>query len=260
MSGFHITGYIGRKTIAAYHHIVVLSTFTYRLLSLFFSHPPGGRALLRRVIMEQIYYTAVQALSLIIPIALILGTMLLVQFVKISGQYDVGKTTVFLLVRELGPIVTAVLVILRSATAVTIETSYMNVLHETEALEMAGIDPLRIVCLPRLIGITSAVFCLFIVFDLVSVIGGYGMVWLLTEIPLGNFLGQIAKAITAADILVGIVKAVFFGIIITVTSLYHGFSQKQQMTQVPIATSKAAVQCIVYCLVANIFVSAIFYI
>ena len=255
-----IPGYTGRKTISAFSHIINLFTFTFRLLSLFFNRPQEGRVLLRRVIMEQIYFTAVQALPVIIPVALIMGTMLLIQFAKISGQYDLGKTTVFIIVRELGPMVTAILVILRSATAVTIETSYMSVLRETEALEMAGIDPIRMVCLPRLIGITSAVLCLFIVFDLVSILGGYAMVWLISHVALGNFLWQIGKAITLTDIFVGIVKAVFFGIIITVTSLYHGFSKKRQMTQVPVATSTAAVECIIFCLLANIFISALFYI
>ena len=82
-----------------------------------------------------------ESLPIIIPIALIIGCILIIQFVKVSGQYDLGKTTVLLIVRELGPIITAFLVILRSATAVTIEIGYMNTLHEIEAIEMAGIDP-----------------------------------------------------------------------------------------------------------------------
>ena len=135
----------------------------------------------------------------------------------------------------------------------------MNVLHETEAIEMAGIDPMLITCLPRLVGITSAVLCLFVVFDLASIIGGYAMVWATTHISMGNFLGQIGKAITGADIAVGIVKAIFFGIIITVTSLNHGYRIKKQITDIPVGTSRAAVECFVYCLVSNIIISAIFY-
>jgi phospholipid/cholesterol/gamma-HCH transport system permease protein len=254
-----VRGYIGRKTIAAFDHVVNLFTLTHKIFRLFYRPPKKGRVLLRRIIMEQIYFTAVQALPVIIPVALILGTMLLIMFAKISGQYDLGKTTVFLVVRELGPIVTATLVILRSATAVTIETSYMNVLHETEALELSGIDPIRFVCLPRMIGITSAVFFLFIVFDLISILGGYGLVLFFTQIPVTNFIAQIGKAITAADIFVGLVKATVFGITITVVSLHHGFSQKRQITQVPVATSKAAVECIIFCLIANVLISVLFY-
>jgi phospholipid/cholesterol/gamma-HCH transport system permease protein len=152
------------------------------------------------------------------------------------------------------------IVILRSATAVTIEISYMRVLHELDAMEMSGLDPLRIVCVPRLVGITSALMGLFIVFDLVSIIGGYSVVWLLTYIPMSSFLNQIAKAITLTDITVGMVKAILFGVAITVTCLYRGFELKRQITEVPVATSLSSIECFLYCLMINAFISIIFYI
>lgn len=254
-----LVGQIGRKTIKSINNLLNLSAFTYKIVRFIFQRPGTGRVLVRRIILEQIYFTCVQALSLIIPIALIIGSMLIIQFTKVSGQYDLGKTTVLLIVRELGPIITAFMIILRSATAVTIEIGYMNVLHEIEAIEMAGIDPMVLVCFPRLMGITSAVIFLFIVFDLVSIIGGYALVWTITQIPMENFLPQIAKAITGADIAVGIVKAVCFGVIITVISLSHGFNIKKQITDIPVGTSKAAVESVIYCLISNIFISAIFY-
>ena len=135
----------------------------------------------------------------------------------------------------------------------------MNVFHEIDAIEMAGMDPMRIVCLPRLIGITSAILCLFIVFDIVAIIGGYLIVWMFTYIPLGDFMTQIGKAITATDITVGIIKAMFFGITISATCLKHGFSIKKLITDVPVSASKAAVECFFYCLVINGFISILFY-
>jgi len=166
----YLAGYIGRKASSATNHISNLFAFTCRIFVLIFQKPEAGRALVRRISLEQVYFTCVQALPIIIPIALVFGSMLIIQFSKVSGQYDLGKTMVMLIVRELGPVITALLVILRSATAVAIEISYMNIFHEIDAIEMAGIDPMRIVCLPRLIGITSAILCLFIVFDLVAII------------------------------------------------------------------------------------------
>ncbi|MBW1835044.1 MAG: ABC transporter permease [Deltaproteobacteria bacterium] len=240
----YIAGYIGRKASSATNHISNLFAFTCRIFVLIF---------------EQVYFTCVQALPIIIPIALVFGSMLIIQFTKVSGQYDLGKTMVMLIVRELGPVITALLVILRSATAVAIEISHMNIFHEIDAIEMAGIDPMRIVCLPRLIGITSAILCLFIVFDLVAIIGGYLIVWIFTYIPMGDFITQIGKAITATDIAVGIIKAIFFGIAITVTCLKHGFSVKRLITDIPVGTSKAAVECFFYCLVINVIISILFY-
>jgi phospholipid/cholesterol/gamma-HCH transport system permease protein len=254
-----IVGPIGRRTILAANHIFTLMALTYRLVGLAVKSPPQGQALVRKVIFEQVYFTAIQALPLIIPIALIAGSTLIAQFTKLSGQYDTGKLMVLLVVREQGPMITALLVILRSATSVTIELGYMRVLHEIEALEMAGIDPLRVICVPRLIGITSAILSLFIVFVLCAILGGYAIVWIFTYAPIDSFFNQLLKAITATDIFVGLIKAISFGVAITVTSLYHGFQTHRSITAIPPATSRAAIECFFYCIMINIFISVLFY-
>ncbi len=254
-----ITCYIGRKAIDSINHVLDLFAFTFRILAQVVKRPKTGRMLVDRIIIQQLHFTAVQALPVIIPIALLMGCLVIIQFAKLSGQYDFGRISVLLIVRELGPIITALLVILRSATAVTIEISYMRVLHELDALEMAGIDPIHVVCVPRLVGITSALLGLFVVFDLVSILGGYAIVWTATNLPMGTFLHQIAKAITITDLAVGLIKALLFGIIITVTCLYRGFEMKHQITDVPVATSRSAIECFLYCLVINVFISVIFY-
>ncbi len=252
-------GYVGRETIRRTDHLLDLLAFTYRISSLFFRKDKIGRRLVRTIIAEQIYFTAVQALSIVIPIALLLGAGFIIQFSKFSSQYDIGKVAVALIIREFGPMITALVVILRSATAVTIETGYMTVQHEIESIEMSGIDPHHVISFPRLVGITTAILSLFLVFDLVAILGGYAIVWTTTQTPLGNFMGQIGKAVSGIDIIVGIVKAICFGIAITVTCLYRGYTVGKQMTMLPVATSRAAVESLFYCLVLNIIISLVFY-
>ena len=99
----------------------------------------------------------------------------------------------------------------------------------------------------------------FIVFDITAILGGYAVVWLFTYINIGDFLYQIAEAVSAADIVVGIIKAILFGITITVICLYHGFKTKRHITQVPVAASKASVQCFGSCLIISAAISALFY-
>jgi phospholipid/cholesterol/gamma-HCH transport system permease protein len=252
-------GEIGRWVIKGAAHVVNLHGFAGSILIRMVRRRRSGRVLVRRAIVEQIYFTAVQALPVLIPVALMIGSVLIIQLAKVAGQYDLGRTVVVIIVRETGPFLTALLVILRSATAVTIETSYMKVLHELEALEMAGIDPLRAIYLPRLAGITAAMLGLFVVFDLVSILGGYAVVWAITYIPMNDFLSQIGKAVTTLDILASLLKAVCFGAIITVNSLYRGLESKREITEIPRATSQAAMESFLYCLAANIVISAVFY-
>ena len=255
-------GKTGRQVLNTTNHLLNLFALTCRIFAAARAQRRQGNRLVRKIIIEQIYFTAVQALPIVIPVALITGSAMIIQFSRIAAQaqIDLGKMMVILLVREMGPGLTALLVILRSATSVTIETSYMNVLGEIETLEMAGIDPLRFIALPRLAGITSAIFSLFILFDLIAIIGGYTLVWLLTDLPVASFMGQIAKAINADDIVVGLVKAVCFGIIITVTCLYHGFAAKTGFTDIPAATSRASMECFFFCILANGIVSVLFYV
>ncbi|HSO20284.1 MAG TPA: ABC transporter permease, partial [Desulfosarcina sp.] len=232
-----IVGTLGRITIRRLNHLVDLCALTCRLISVALPLPRTGRALIRWVIVEQVYFTAVQALPVIIPVALIIGSMSIIQFSQLSGQVDLGKLVVLLVLRETGPLITAIIVILRSATAVTIEMSYMKVLNEIDALEMAGIDPMLGIGFPRLVGITSAVVGLILVFDLMAIIGGYAIVKGATILPVEGFFQQLAKSVVGADIAVGLLKGILFGVTITVTCLYHGFSPKNQITQVPVATS-----------------------
>jgi len=136
----HAIGYIGRKAIRSINHILDLLAFAYKILTIVLVNPKEGRALIGRVIVQQLYFTAIQALPVIVPIALLVGSAVIIQFARLSGQYDFARISVLLIIREIGPVITAMIVILRSATAVTIEISYMRVLHELDALEMNGID------------------------------------------------------------------------------------------------------------------------
>ena len=253
-------GALGKTAIGSINRVADLCALTYRLLTIALSPPRSGQTLIKRVIVEQVYFTAVQALPVIIPVALIIGCMMIVQLSQIHGQVDLGKVVVLLILRELGPLISAIIVILRSATAVTIEMSYMNVLYEIEALEMAGIDPFHVLCLPRLVGITTAIVSLILVFDLMAILGGYAIVKGVTVLPIEGFFQQIAKNVDGTDIIVSLSKGMLFGLTITVTCLHHGFTPKNQITQVPIATSRAAVDCFFYCLVISIFISFVFYV
>ncbi len=252
-------GYIGRQAVTLFHHITALAAFTRDIFSAGFRRPAAGGRLVRRIIVEQVYGAGVQMLPILIPVALIIGGMLIVQFSKVSEEYNLARTTILLVVRELGPLVTGLLLILKSATAMTIEISHMNSFHEIDALEMAGVDPMRVICLPRLAGAILSLLCLFVVFDIAAIVGGYFLVWLMAPLPAGNFLQQIAKAVSGADIAVGAIKAVFFGVAIAAVCLYHGFAGEKRITAIPLAASRASVECFFFCLLLNVMISAMFY-
>ncbi len=252
-------GFLGRQTGVRLNRYADQSAFLYRILRQIVVNPKAGRMLRTRIVVEQIYFTAVEALWIVIPIALLLGSMMILQLSDVAAQHDLGRVTVALLIREFGPLITALIVVLRSATAVTIETGYMKVLNEIEALELQGINPLDILYVPRMIGITVSMFCLITIFCITAVLGGYAIAWALTTLPLQNLLFQIGKAITGLDIAVVALKALFFGVGITVISLHHGLAVQKGITEVPVATSRGAVACLYYCLSVNVILFAAFF-
>ena len=93
---------LGRRAIDSANRLMDLCALTYRLTDIALPLPKKGRSMIKRVIIEQIYFTAVQALPVIIPIALIIGSTLIVQFSQLSGQVDLGKLVVLLVLREIG--------------------------------------------------------------------------------------------------------------------------------------------------------------
>lgn len=262
MTGF--IGKIGRETIKSADHFLGLFAFAFRMLTLLFQRHKEGRSMLYRTTVKQIYFTAIQALPAVVFISLVVGTNAIIWSVGYGGLVDdstvLSDMIVILVIRQAGPLFVAILVILRSAIAITVEAGYMTILKEIDSIEMMGIDPVFSVCLPRLVGIVTAMLCLFLVFDIVAIFGGYAIVWTATSIPLNNFLSGIGKSITMTDIIAPILKALFFGVIIAANCLYRGLNVKHTITEIPPTCSKAAVECLLYCLLVNIFVSALFYV
>jgi phospholipid/cholesterol/gamma-HCH transport system permease protein len=246
-------GFLGRQTGVRLNRYADQSAFLYRILRQIVVNPAGACAT-RIVVSRSFHGRQAQWFD---PIPLLLGSGDPSTLGR-GGPARLGKGTV-IVIREFGPLITALIVVLRSATAVTIETGYMKVLNEIEALELQGINPLDILYVPRMIGITVSMFCLITIFCITAVLGGYAIAWALTTLPLQNLLFQIGKAITGLDIAVVALKALFFGVGITVISLHHGLAVQKGITEVPVATSRGAVACLYYCLSVNVILFAAFF-
>lgn len=261
---FGLSGFLGRWFSEKLNYPFLLSALFLQILITFIVHIRSGKRLLRTSVVQQIYFTGLEGLALVVAVGLLLGTLVIVesatQLEKVGGEEVIGSLLVIIIIRELGPLVTAVIVILRSSTAISIELGYMKVLKEIQTLKMQGIDPLHFIVIPRLIGIVISLVCFFVIFDIVAILGGAINAWVLQGISFPNFLNSVARSITGVDIIVGLLKVVFFGAIISLVSVFRGFSVREAITEVPPAASKSAVESFLFCLVFNVMVSGIFYI
>lgn len=263
-SFFKITaGVCGRWLVRKFTAIFELLGFFTDCLSTVTRYRHRGRWITTRAIFQQVYFTGVQSLELICSIAVLVGGLVVIQgtaqLTRVGSREGLATLLTAVIIREVGPLLTAVVVTLRSGSAIAIEIGYMSVLREIESIEMQGIHPLHLLALPRLLGVTVAVICLSVFFDVVSLGGGFFAAWVLLDIPPWSLLSDLIRTLGGTDVITGSVKALFFGVIIPVVCLYQGFRAGGAVTNIPPRVSRALVQCFIFCVLVNVLISAIFY-
>ncbi len=223
-----------------------------------------GDSVVFGVVMNQILFTGVEAMKIVAVIALLLGGVTIIETFSLvpdlGGDSLIGKIMVVVVVRELGPIITAFIVIGRSGTAIATEIGYMMVNHEIQALEMMGINPMRYVVFPRIVGMSVAVFCLSFFFNMVALFGGYLVSRFIIHYPFTLYLDDLSRALGFWDVAVSGIKCFLFGIIVAVICCYQGFSVKFSFTEIPQVATRAVVWSIYACFAVNIIITAFFYI
>ncbi|HVR35979.1 MAG TPA: ABC transporter permease, partial [Methylomirabilota bacterium] len=171
---------------------------------------------------------------------------------RVGATEFLGPVMVTVVVREVGPLVTALLVLARVGTSTVIELGTARLLGEVEALEALGIDPIHYLVVPRVIGMSVAVFSLTVYFVLVSLISGYAFVFL-QEVPMqpADYFHQLAQALRWEDFVTVGLKTLGFGVLIAMITCYHGLSQPLRLDDVSTATLRAVGQSVVLCVLLD---------
>jgi phospholipid/cholesterol/gamma-HCH transport system permease protein len=149
---------------------------------------------------------------------------------------------VWIVVRELGPLLTAVIVIARSGTAIATELATMKINGEIDVLESLGIPAARYLILPRIFGVTTAIMVLTLYAEVVSVMGGFLIASLAWGISLEQYNQGIVPFLTLREIGVSFLKSFFFGLFVSAVCCRQGLSVSKSLTQVPQAATKGVMQ------------------
>lgn len=208
------------------------------------STPSLENGAIRSVLLKQLYFTGYEAWKIVILVALILGTVIVSQVVGLVGGGNgslIGKVLVWVVFRELAPLLTALIVIARSGTAIAAELGTMQINGELEALELLGIPRERYLILPRVIGVAAAVAILTAYFVLTAFVGGFLIASLGHHIPYGQFVQGVVASLGLWEIVVLSVKTLFFGFAIPVICCHAGLSVGTSATEIPQAATKAVI-------------------
>lgn len=246
----------GRATIGVRELIRELVSLFLITLGLLVTHRGASRRVVRPLIYEQVWDAGIRLLPIVTFLGLALGLLVIAQTTallsRLGAQGFVGTIMVTVVVRELGPLLTAFLVLARAGTANVVELGTLRALGEVRALESIGVDPIHYLVMPRMVGLAVAVFCLTTYLILTALASGYLFVFM-QGVPLkpGAYLSQLGDALRWQDFVLLALKTSFFGAVIGVVNCYHGLAKPLDIEDVPEATSRAVVQSVAGCILID---------
>jgi phospholipid/cholesterol/gamma-HCH transport system permease protein len=197
------------------------------------------------VFWRQLYFSGLEAVWATLVVAILLGTVIVSQVARLVGpesEYLTGKLMVWVVVRELAPLMTAVIVIGRSGTAIAAELANMKISGETEYLEGLGIPPRHYLIVPRIFGLSCSMV-LLTVYSLAGTLLVGGLVASLGwGIPLSHYRQGILSALTFGEIAAALCKGGMFGLVTASIACRQGLGVGKSVTQIPQAATKAVMQ------------------
>jgi phospholipid/cholesterol/gamma-HCH transport system permease protein len=232
---------LGRVSLGALQHLGRAHLFLMQVLA-------GSPALLRRprLVLQQIYGVGVLSLVIIAVSGLFVGMVLGLQGYNTLASFraadSLGVVVALSLVRELGPVVSALLYAGRAGSALTAEIGLMKATEQLSAMEMMAVDPLARVAAPRFIGGVFSMPLLATLFSAVGILGGHFVGVDLLGVDDGAFWGQMqARVDWHHDVVNGIIKSVVFGIVATWIAVFEGYDCVPTSEGVSRATTRTVV-------------------
>lgn len=260
----YIFDIIGRTVLSFLNDLYEMGYLAISSIETFLFHLIRGRRAISGVIYKQIYFTGIEALPIISRIAISLGIIIVTQAMNIlplfGGERLIGEILVWVVIRELGPILAAIIVIARSGAAMASELGSMQVNNEITALEAMGIEPRRYLVMPRVIGAATSVFVLTLYFEVITILGGYLLAGFGKRITFGAYVSNVLGTMGFMDIIASLFKSAIFGLIIGAVSTLHGLRVGKSITEIPQQTTKAVISSIFLVFVLDGIITAIFFI
>ena len=254
---------VGRNIIRFLQTAQGLIAFTLIALGVALTKFNAAARVIHPLIRSQIYRAGLRLLPMISFLACALGLMIIGQMValltRVGAQNLAGTVMVTVVVRELGPLAAALVVLARVGAAYVIELGTARALGEVEALEALCIDPVHYLVIPRIMGLALSIFSLTVYFIIVTLVSGYLFAFV-QDVPLlpGDYFKQLATALVWEDFALLALKTCSFGMVIAVVTCYQGLAQPLRLEQVAGATTRAVVQSVVACVLLDVLFIVIY--
>ncbi len=251
-----LTRYLGRMLFRFLLTLQGLGAFGLITLGAMITRFGAARRVIRPLVYREVARAGLWLLPMFLFVSAALGLVVIGQTVswltRVGAINYLGTVMVVVVVRELGPLVTALLVLARIGTANVVELGTARALGEVEALEALGIDPVHYLVVPRVVGMALGVFSLTVYLILGALCSGW--LWaFVQDVPLRprQYVHQLASALGGMDFVLLAVKTFLFGSIIALVTCYHGLAQPLRLEEVSRATVAAVAQSVIACVLID---------
>ncbi len=215
-----------------------------------------------RLLVQQVYNAGARSLVIIMLCGLFVGMVLALQaydlLQRFGSESALGVAAALGLVKELGPVITALLFAGRAGTALASEIGLMRATDQLNAMEMMAVDPVRHVVAPRFLGGIIAVPLLTAIFDVIGIFGAQLIGVGLLGVEGGSFWSQMQSSVTVRDINEGLVKSLCFGVACSLMAVYEGFHAEPTAEGVGLATTRTVVSSAILTLLLDYILTAAF--
>jgi len=250
-------GLLGRSFLGMLQRLGDAATLSTSALRLLVTPPWQGKH-----IVLQVYALGVGSLVIIVITGAFTGMVLALQgyytLAKFGSESMLGSAVALSIIRELGPVLGALMVTGRAGSSITAEIGIMRVTEQVDALEMMAVNPRARIIMPRIIATTLSVPLLIAIFDIIGIAAGYVIGVDLLGVNPGSFIAEMQAKVTTHDINTGWIKGVAFGFLIGVVCTYIGYRATPTTEGVGRATTQAVVAASVGILILDYILTSFF--
>jgi phospholipid/cholesterol/gamma-HCH transport system permease protein len=215
-----------------------------------------------RLVVYQIYNAGARSLIIIMLSGLFVGMVLGLQGFELLQRFGseeaLGTAAAIGLLKELGPVVTALLFAGRAGTALTSEIGLMRATDQLTAMEIMAVDPLRYVAAPRFLGGVIAMPLLAAIFSVIGLYGAQLIGVVIMGVDRGVFWSQMQSSVGLRDVMEGLVKSLVFGVACSLIAVYEGYNAEATAAGVGLATTRTVVASSVVVLLLDYVLTAAF--
>jgi phospholipid/cholesterol/gamma-HCH transport system permease protein len=253
---------LGQSTISGLQTLCGFIAFIGEIFITFLKNCLSPRRFRFHSIIRHIDETGLRAIPIVgllaVLISMVVSYQAATQLTKFGANIFTVDLTVISLLREMGVLITAIMVAGRSGSAFAAEIGVMKLREEIDALKTMGFNPVEVLVLPRLIALLLTLPVLAFLAVIIGLIGGSGIAVLFLDISLDQYINRVQSVATPTMFLVGMVKAPVFAFIIALVGTYQGLSVSGSAESIGKQTTIAVVQSIFLVIMADAIFSIIF--